>query len=74
MDYKVLRHHHGYREYAPGETRTALPGDVAHLVGKVLVEADLEQGVIVPLGSDGRAEGPVIEPDTTSASKARKRT
>ncbi|MCJ8139509.1 hypothetical protein [Falsirhodobacter halotolerans] len=74
MEYKVLRHHDGDRAYAPGDTRTAVPGDVAHLVGKVLVEANLEKGPVVPLGTDGAAEGPDPAPEPEQAAKGRKRT
>ena len=34
--YRVLRDHDGDRFYTEGETRTADPAAVAHLVGKVL--------------------------------------
>jgi hypothetical protein len=38
--FKVLRHHVGDRDYAPGDTRVADPAVVAHLVGLVLEEID----------------------------------
>jgi|GEM_PF-6218906 len=66
MDYKVLRHHIGDKFYKPGDIRTAEPNAVAKLVGKVLVETDLEQGVSVPLGTDTpppREPEPVVEPE-----------
>ena len=36
--YRVLRDHDGDRSYTEGETRDAMSGDVAHLVGRVLEE------------------------------------
>lgn len=40
QQYRVVRPHEGDRPYAVGDTRTALPSDVAHLVPHVLVPVD----------------------------------
>ena len=36
--YDVIRAHSGDKDYKVGDTRTAFPNEVAHLVGKCLVE------------------------------------
>ena len=36
QDYIVTREHWGDKQYAVGDTRTARPADVAHLVGRCL--------------------------------------
>lgn len=36
--YKVIRAHVGDKPYKVGQTRTANPADVGHLIGKCLVE------------------------------------
>ena len=44
--FKVLRQHHGDRDYLPGDTREADPSQVAHLIGAgVLEEVKIEPTV-----------------------------
>ena len=38
MLFKVIRHHQGDQAYAPGDIRDAVKGEVAHLIGTVLIE------------------------------------
>lgn len=37
-EYEVIRAHTGDKDYAVGDTRAARPEDVAHLIGRCLVE------------------------------------
>lgn len=38
MEYRVIRDHEGDKLYRVGDTREADPRDVAHLIGKCLVD------------------------------------
>ena len=40
MQFKVIRHHQGDKAYVPGDIREAVKGEVAHLIGTVLIEID----------------------------------
>ncbi len=45
MDYKVLRPHLGDKPYAAGDTRTAKPASVAHLVKAGVLKAAGETAI-----------------------------
>lgn len=42
-EYEVVRAHEGDQYYAVGDTRKALASEVAHLIGKTLVEKKAEK-------------------------------
>lgn len=55
--YRVLRGHEGDRFYSEGETRDALPTDVAHLVGRVLEPLGLVPRAKAETVPKNKAEG-----------------
>lgn len=65
--YRVLREHDGDRFYIEGDTRDAMSGDVAHLVGRVLEEI----GPVPEPASDAKSE-PVPKNKAEGAAPANK--
>jgi len=55
--YRVLREHDGDRFYREGETRDAVAGDVAHLIGRVLEEVGPVPAARVKIAPLNKAEG-----------------
>ena len=58
--YKVVREHEGDRRYAVGDTREALPSDVAHLVPHVLAPVEAQEAPATPAKPPRKAKAPKI--------------